>query len=683
MCAVKRKDSSFIDTLLEAQQDSSLALFENTGTSLGPRPTLLANLSTEHQYLLRLLEVLEELVHGLQKTSLRDARTQLNRAKAIMQYLAIDSDPRHHLIENLIADRLLAQGALSEKANHALKKSHSGLASKPKLLEKRVEDILRQMQLRHGFETQVVSFTRMWRDHIRYEEQDLFPSAEKNLVAADWAAIEAEIGTATAPLFEETVTERYADLFQYLRERVIQVGVSSGSLGLIRNASAIVEKLEVLSWGSEEFRSGLNEHRQRFVEHQRDSLTQLCEMDGIGSASSALSSWIETTIKDTLAIWKFPLPIMNETFWTLVTPPRPPVSPEHRVRNQAQAEGGAGHGKRSWGVDAINLMLRMWFKRMLQKDDLDKLLQTMGTTIARFSSGLSEDVRAYEAKIDQARVEWITPVDDDTSRVLLYLPGGAFLFPATPQHREFVARLGKAIHARSLLVHYRLAPDHPFPAGLDDAVAAYRHLLADGIDPKRIVIAGDSAGGGLALSTLLALRDAGDPLPAGAIVLSPLADLTYSGASRVYNRWRDPVLPTTRAVDLHDIYLKDTPADHPLVSPVFGDYSGLPPIFAQVGSTEMLLDDTLRMASRARAQAVSVDVEVWRAMPHVWQLIDVLPESGQAIEHIAAFVRKHVPDIPHAEPALKATRSRATARSAAKAETNKATTSRKLSLVTA
>jgi acetyl esterase/lipase len=297
----------------------------------------------------------------------------------------------------------------------------------------------------------------------------------------------------------------------------------------------------------------------------------------------------------------------------------------------------------------LNVLLRVSLKRMLSKADVKMLRLAVGPIIGRLSLGFNpvvpRKIRAHDAHIDAVRAEWILPSRGHTSRVLLYLPGGGFFLPATQHHRKFVSRLGRAIRARGLLAHYRLAPDYPFPAGLEDAVAAYRHLLTDGIDPKRIVIVGDSAGGGLTLSTLLALRDAGQPLPAAAIVLSPLADLTYSGASRTYNRWRDPMLPTQRAVNLNDIYLKDVPAELSLVSPIFGDYTGLPPILAQVGSTEMLLDDTLRMAARARAHAVAVEVEVWRDMPHGWQLIDLLPESGQAIKHIGDFVRRHVPDI--------------------------------------
>jgi acetyl esterase/lipase len=189
-------------------------------------------------------------------------------------------------------------------------------------------------------------------------------------------------------------------------------------------------------------------------------------------------------------------------------------------------------------------------------------------------------------------------------------------------------------------VHYRLAPEVPFPGGLEDCLAAYHDLLEQGVKPDCITMAGDSAGGGLVLSTLLALRDEGTPLPANAIVLSPLADLDNGGQSRIINKHRDPVLPASRISRLQRIYLGDASSGDRFASPVLADFDGLPPILGQVGSTEILLDDARRSAQRAAKAGVPFYLEVWREMPHVHAFFSILPEAGVAVERMAEFIRR-------------------------------------------
>jgi acetyl esterase/lipase len=186
------------------------------------------------------------------------------------------------------------------------------------------------------------------------------------------------------------------------------------------------------------------------------------------------------------------------------------------------------------------------------------------------------------------------------------------------------------------MVDYRLAPEHPFPASVEDALAAYSHLLDRGIEPREIAIAGDSAGGGLTLSLLLALRDARLPMPACAACLSPFVDVSLSGPSHEFNRWRDSLLPGFSA-DAIRHYTGDTSPDHPLLSPVFGDFAGFPPLLIQVSSSEILLDDSLRVARKARAQGVPVELEVWDSLPHAWQVFAFIPESRIALRDVAAF----------------------------------------------
>jgi acetyl esterase/lipase len=226
----------------------------------------------------------------------------------------------------------------------------------------------------------------------------------------------------------------------------------------------------------------------------------------------------------------------------------------------------------------------------------------------------------------------------------LYLPGGGFVFPASSFHYKVLNEMAGQLHARGMMVNYRLAPEYPFPAGLEDAVAAYRYLVEEqGVPPNEIVIAGDSAGGGLSLSLLLSIREQGLPMPLCACVFSPFTDISFSSPSMKYNRWLDPMLPTGERMSSLEIYVGDTPVDHPLVSPVHASYEGFPPILAQVSSTETLLDDTLRAARNARAQDAKFEVEVWHGMPHVFQIIPYLPESRRALRHAVEFIKKQMP----------------------------------------
>jgi monoterpene epsilon-lactone hydrolase len=239
------------------------------------------------------------------------------------------------------------------------------------------------------------------------------------------------------------------------------------------------------------------------------------------------------------------------------------------------------------------------------------------------------------------RGEWLTPdAPGAQPATVLYLHGGGYYFCSPQTHRSIVFALARRSGARLFSLDYRLAPEHPFPAALDDALAAYRRLLVDGVAAHAIVIAGDSAGGGLALATLLALRDAGDPLPAGGVLFSPWTDLAASGASIVTNDGRDPMFFGAAIGRAAKIYLGDADPLNPLASPVYGRFEGLPPLCIQVGDTEVLLDDSTRVAERAQAAGVSVDLEVWPAMPHAFQMLaPFVPEANRALDHAARFIR--------------------------------------------
>jgi epsilon-lactone hydrolase len=255
------------------------------------------------------------------------------------------------------------------------------------------------------------------------------------------------------------------------------------------------------------------------------------------------------------------------------------------------------------------------------------------------------DARASFERVDAGGVPgaWIRPVGADPTRVLYYLHGGGYSIGSIDSHRRFVARLAAKANAHALLIDYRLAPEHRFPAQLDDSVAAWRWLLARGVDPRRAVIAGESAGGGLTMSTLITLRDSGEPLPAAAAVISPWVDLTLAGAAIDGNARFDylsrHVLRTYVARVAGDM----DPA-HPLLSPIFADLRGLPPLLVQVGAAEGLLDDARTLAARAREHGTNVELREHADMIHAFPLLLDLAASRVAIAELAAFVKEHVPD---------------------------------------
>ncbi|MEY2433340.1 MAG: epsilon-lactone hydrolase [Acidimicrobiaceae bacterium] len=240
--------------------------------------------------------------------------------------------------------------------------------------------------------------------------------------------------------------------------------------------------------------------------------------------------------------------------------------------------------------------------------------------------------------------EWIVAPEADEDRVVLYVHGGAYCIGSLGSHRRLVAHLSAQCRARVLHVDYRLAPEHPFPAAVDDAVAAYRWLLAEGVSADRIAISGDSAGGGLTLATLLALRDAGEPLPAAAVPISPWTDLEGTGESIRTRAEMDVMIKTDRLKEMADRYANGVDLREPRVSPLHGDFTGLPPLLIQVGDAEVLLDDAVRVADRAKAAGVDVTLEVWDEMPHVFQaFVGLLPEADQAVARIGEWIRTQIP----------------------------------------
>ena len=238
--------------------------------------------------------------------------------------------------------------------------------------------------------------------------------------------------------------------------------------------------------------------------------------------------------------------------------------------------------------------------------------------------------------------ERLTPATIRTGDAVLYLHGGGYCIGSPRSHRHLAAAIGAAATATVVLPDYRLAPEHPFPAAVDDAVAVYRALLAEGIAPSRIVVAGDSAGGGLTVATLIALRDAGVPLPAAGVCLSPWVDLTCSARSYETRASADPIVRRESVGEMARAYLAGRDPRTPLASPLFADLSGLPPLLVQVGSDEVLVDDAAQLAERAKAAGVPTTLEVWDAMVHVWPwFLTMLDEAATAVDAIGSFARAH------------------------------------------
>lgn len=286
--------------------------------------------------------------------------------------------------------------------------------------------------------------------------------------------------------------------------------------------------------------------------------------------------------------------------------------------------------------------LRRWIKpKSLHGQDVATSRALTGRVPFRAKLAAGWRIRAMHGEALEG--EWIEPTAPDSAarqRCILYLHGGAYVSMSARTHRSVTSRLASSSNASVFALDYRLAPEHPFPAALDDAVAAYRALIAAGAVPSRIAIAGDSAGGGLTLALLVALREAKDPPPAAAVLFSPWTDLAATGNSIIDNDAADPLMFGSWVTSEARHYLGDTPATHPLASPIYADLTGLPPLLIQVSDIEILLDDSRRVFDKAKRSGVDATLQIWPGLPHGWQVFaPILPEARAALRSAGAFIK--------------------------------------------
>jgi epsilon-lactone hydrolase len=254
--------------------------------------------------------------------------------------------------------------------------------------------------------------------------------------------------------------------------------------------------------------------------------------------------------------------------------------------------------------------------------------------------GLNPDVTVELVSANGVRAEWTSTPQSERNAALLYLHGGGYVIGSLDSHRHLVAEAARAAKSWALALDYRLAPEHPFPAAVEDAVSGYRFLLARGYQPGRIAVAGDSAGGGLVVSAMVAIRDAGLPQPGCGWCISPWVDMEAIGDTMATRAAVDPMVQKAGILDMARLYLNGADPRSPLAAPIYADLTGLAPLLIQVGAAETLLDDALRLAKSAGAADVRVDLQIWPEMTHVWHLFHPELKAGlRAIEQGGSLVR--------------------------------------------
>lgn len=261
---------------------------------------------------------------------------------------------------------------------------------------------------------------------------------------------------------------------------------------------------------------------------------------------------------------------------------------------------------------------------------------------ARFSNRIPKGVKVDRFEADGIYAAWISPSNADANKVIVHFHGGGYVTGGIDSHLMMCIPMAQALKMKILLFDYRLAPENPFPAALKDGLKMYLWLLEQGYQANDLILSGDSAGGGLALATTLSLRDNNEPLPSAMICISPWIDLAHTGKSHVTNSKADIVLTTDVLKEWASAYTDESNLQNPLVSPLYADFHGFPPLFIQADSNEILLDDAKRLAEKAKAGGVDVTLKIWDGMWHAWHALGgLIPESKKAFEEIGQFLNAH------------------------------------------
>jgi acetyl esterase/lipase len=290
----------------------------------------------------------------------------------------------------------------------------------------------------------------------------------------------------------------------------------------------------------------------------------------------------------------------------------------------------------------FRLVVKYW---MSLKFNTSSTVQKQRKALEVFSklSILPGKTKIQPIQIGNIAAEWISVGNAPEDYAILYLHGGAYNIGSLNTHRELAARISKVSKVKTLLIDYRLAPEHPYPASVEDAVLAYRWLIKNGYSSNNIAIAGDSAGGGLAIAALVKLRDLSEPLPAAAVCLSAWTDLKLKGESIKTHIHKDPFLTPAWLQYMAMYYVGANDLSLPQISPIYADLTMLPPLLIQVGSDEILLSDSIRLADRAREAGVDITLEIWENMWHVWHFFaGKMPEADRAINQVGNFIHKYL-----------------------------------------
>lgn len=288
-------------------------------------------------------------------------------------------------------------------------------------------------------------------------------------------------------------------------------------------------------------------------------------------------------------------------------------------------------------------VVRIMMKRRFAKSGTVMTLRDIMDELAKRARKPPKHIRMDGVSLGGVPAERMRSAQADEKKAILYIHGGGFVAGHPANHRQLTWRLAVKTNAPVYAIDYRLAPEHPFPAALEDAVAAYRTLLDKGIAPARIAFGGDSAGGNLTLALALKLKELGLPQPAALVCLSPVTDLAEPANSHETNAKSDAMFDPSIFISVPESYVPGGDVTNPLVSPLRGDVRGLPPTLFQCSDTEMLRDDSVRMAARMKDAGVDATLEVWPKVFHVWQVAaDILPEGRNAIDNIAAFLNKQL-----------------------------------------